>query len=125
MKFTFGKTATLAAATALAAALALAAPAPAQEKPQGSAPAAPKAEKKAPAKRAAPAKAAPKRKASPEVMALQQALKKAGENPGPADGLMGRKTRAALRAFQKKNGLKTSGRADKATLAKLQPFMGN
>lgn len=36
-----------------------------------------------------------------------------------ADGLMGKKTRHALKDFQKKNGLKASGRLDKATKAKL------
>ncbi|MEK6710670.1 MAG: peptidoglycan-binding domain-containing protein [Nitrospinota bacterium] len=106
----------------LAFAAALAAPAWAQEQPKPAPPAA--AEKPAPAKKA-PAKAAEKKAGAPEVMALQAALKKAGEDPGPADGKMGRKTRAALRTFQKKNGLKVSGQADKLTMAKLQPFMGN
>ena len=99
-----------------AAALALPGLAQAQGKPQGGD--APKMEKKAPAK-----KAAAKKAGSPEVMALQEALKKAGENPGTADGKLGPKTRSALRAFQKKNKLKVTGRADKPTMAKLQPFM--
>ena len=36
-----------------------------------------------------------------------------------ADGVMGKKTRHALKDYQKKNGLKASGRLDKATKAKL------
>ena len=120
MRQTFRKTASLAAASVFAAALALPGLAQAQGKPQGGD--APKMEKKAPAKKA-PAKAAAKKAGSPEVMALQEALKKAGENPGTADGKLGLKTRSALRAFQKKNKLKVTGRADKPTMAKLQPFM--
>lgn len=119
MNQTFRKTASTAVASAFAAALALSGLAHAQAKPEESAQPAPKMEKKAPAKRAAPAK----KKGTPEVAALQEALKKAGEDPGPADGLMGRKTRAALRTFQKKNKIKVTGRADKPTMAKLQPFM--
>jgi len=37
------------------------------------------------------------------------------------DGVYGPKTRAALEDFQKKNNLKATGRADHATLRKLQP----
>ena len=122
MKRTFRKTASLAVASVFAAALALPGLVQAQEKPQGGD--APKMEKKAPAPmKKAPAKAAAKKAGSPEVMALQEALRKAGENPGAADGKLGPKTRAALRAFQKKNKLKVTGRADKPTLAKLEPFM--
>ncbi|MBI2881601.1 MAG: peptidoglycan-binding protein, partial [Candidatus Tectomicrobia bacterium] len=54
----------------------------------------------------------------------QAALKKAGFDPGPIDGVAGRKTRAAVMAFQKANGLKADGRVGKTTLVKLQPFMG-
>ncbi|MEK6711126.1 MAG: peptidoglycan-binding domain-containing protein [Nitrospinota bacterium] len=56
---------------------------------------------------------------APEVLALQEALKKAGGDPGPMDRIVGRKTRA----FQKRDGRKTTGRADKETIAKLKPFM--
>lgn len=108
---------------AFAAALVLAGWAQAQDKPQGTAPSMQQEKPKAQPKAKAPAKAAVK-KGNPEVVALQEALKKAGEDPGTADGVMGRKTRTALRTFQKKNGLKTTGRADKETMSKLQPFMG-
>lgn len=53
-------------------------------------------------------------KKSAEVAKLQGALAKAGYKL-KADGLMGKHTRAALKAFQKKNGLKVTGKADAAT----------
>ena len=40
-------------------------------------------------------------------------------DPGTADGVMGPKTRQALREFQKKEGLKESGRLDAETMDKL------
>jgi peptidoglycan hydrolase-like protein with peptidoglycan-binding domain len=54
-----------------------------------------------------------------QVTAVQQALKDRGHDPGEIDGALGPKTRAALREFQKKEGLKVTGRLDNATLAKL------
>lgn len=54
-----------------------------------------------------------------QVTAVQQALKDRGHDPGEIDGALGPKTRAALREFQKKEGLKVSGRIDSATLARL------
>ncbi len=55
---------------------------------------------------------------SKAVMALQEALNKHGADI-KADGMMGPRTRAALKKFQSANGLKATGRADKATRAKL------
>jgi peptidoglycan hydrolase-like protein with peptidoglycan-binding domain len=52
------------------------------------------------------------------VKAVQGALNKEGYKV-KVDGLMGKHTRAALERYQKKNGLKVTERADKATLAKL------
>lgn len=72
-------------------------------------------------KKAAAGKAV--KKASPAVAKIQAALKKAGFDPGPIDGVAGRKTRAAVMAFQKANGLKADGRVGKMTQAKLQSFM--
>jgi len=43
------------------------------------------------------------------VKDLQKALVRAGFDPGPADGKIGRKTRKALKEFQKKNHLKADG----------------
>ncbi len=56
---------------------------------------------------------------SDEVKKLQEALKSKGDDPGAIDGRMGRKTHAALRAFQKSNGLKVTGSPDKETADKL------
>ena len=40
----------------------------------------------------------------------QQHLTDLGYRPGPVDGLMGRKTRSAIRAFQKDMGVKNNGK---------------
>jgi peptidoglycan hydrolase-like protein with peptidoglycan-binding domain len=53
------------------------------------------------------------------VERAQKALKQAGHDPGPVDGVMGAQTSAALRAYQKAHGLSATGRLDDATLAKL------
>lgn len=54
------------------------------------------------------------------VQAVQTALKEKGHDPGPVDGRMGPKTRDALRAYQKKEGLPVTGNADAKTLAALK-----
>jgi peptidoglycan hydrolase-like protein with peptidoglycan-binding domain len=54
-----------------------------------------------------------------QVKAAQQALKDKGHDPGAVDGMMGPKTQAALRDFQGKEGLKTTGRLDTDTMSKL------
>jgi peptidoglycan hydrolase-like protein with peptidoglycan-binding domain len=46
---------------------------------------------------------------------LQRALRRAGYNPGPIDGKIGKRTGAALRAFQRREGLSITGRLDTAT----------
>src|SRR3989338_3842093 len=43
------------------------------------------------------------------VKDLQRSLAAAGFDPGPIDGQMGKKTKSAIKAFQKKNGLKADG----------------
>jgi uncharacterized protein (TIGR02594 family) len=53
------------------------------------------------------------------ILELQTALKSAGFDPGPLDGIAGSKTRAAIRAFQDKNGLEVDGIAGPKTQAKL------
>jgi peptidoglycan hydrolase-like protein with peptidoglycan-binding domain len=53
------------------------------------------------------------------VIAVQQALKDKGHDPGPIDGLMGPRTSAALRDFQSKEGIEATGKPDKQTLASL------
>lgn len=50
-----------------------------------------------------------------EAVALQAALDRAGYSPGIIDGLVGRKTASAIRAFQTAKGLSVTGTLDKAT----------
>ncbi len=54
-----------------------------------------------------------------EVKKVQEALKSKGEDPGNVDGVMGKKTKEALRDFQKTNGLKVTGAMDRETANKL------
>jgi peptidoglycan hydrolase-like protein with peptidoglycan-binding domain len=53
------------------------------------------------------------------VTRAQEALKQAGHDPGPIDGVVGARTTAALRAYQQAQGLRPTGRLDDETLAKL------
>jgi len=55
-----------------------------------------------------------------KVKRAQSLLRANGYAPGPADGLMGRKTRQALKRFQADNGLPTTGAPDLQTLALLE-----
>ena len=52
------------------------------------------------------------------IKGVQKALKNSGFNPGPIDGIMGWRTKAALHKFQKSNGLST-GALTQETLATL------
>jgi membrane-bound lytic murein transglycosylase B len=52
-------------------------------------------------------------------MALQQALKDNGFDPGPIDGVIGAGTKKALKAWQKSNGLPVDGYASLETLTRL------
>jgi peptidoglycan hydrolase-like protein with peptidoglycan-binding domain len=54
-----------------------------------------------------------------DVQRAQQALKQAGHDPGPVDGVMGAQTSAALKAYQKEQGLSVTGQFDAETAAKL------
>jgi len=74
--------------------------------------------KAAPAKEEKAEKKAPG-KGSEETKKLQEALKAKGQDPGPIDGAMGSKTRAAIKAFQEASGLKGTGRLDDQTAEKL------
>ena len=51
---------------------------------------------------------------------LQQMLVKAGFDPGPVDGRLGKKTRSAIKAFQKKNHLTADGVVGEKTWAALR-----
>jgi peptidoglycan hydrolase-like protein with peptidoglycan-binding domain len=57
--------------------------------------------------------------ASEEVKNAQKALQDKGMDPGPIDGIMGPRTMAALKAFQKDQKLTESGRLDDQTREKL------
>ncbi len=50
---------------------------------------------------------------------LQQSLNTQGLNAGPVDGVMGSKTREALKKYQGQKGLNASGEIDRQTLASL------
>lgn len=50
-----------------------------------------------------------------EVQQAQQRLQRAGFDPGPADGLPGASTAAALRAYQQQRGLRVTGDLDNRT----------
>ncbi len=69
-------------------------------------------------KKAAVAKSAKKRAPNKDVLQIQEALNKEGFKL-KVDGLMGPKTKGSLKKYQKKNGLKVTGKANKATLDKL------
>ena len=58
-----------------------------------------------------PRQSAKTHKANSIVRDIQSALSAKGYNPGSIDGKMGRKTRLAIRAFQRKIGLPPNGRA--------------
>jgi hypothetical protein len=76
---------------------------------------------------AAPKPAAPEKPSLSDVTAMgeavqtvQQALAKRGYNPGPANGLAGRQTEAAIRKFQADRGLKQTGAIDYEVLEALE-----
>lgn len=54
-----------------------------------------------------------------QLRAVQEVLKERGMYEGEVDGIMGPKTQAALREFQKKEGLQETGRLDQQTMARL------
>ena len=54
-----------------------------------------------------------------EVKDAQLALITAGYNPGPVDGLVGAKTRSAVKEFQRAKGIIDSGQLETATLTAL------
>jgi peptidoglycan hydrolase-like protein with peptidoglycan-binding domain len=53
------------------------------------------------------------------VQGVQAALKANGHDPGPIDGVMGRRTQDALRAYQTGQHLEATGQIDQETLDKL------
>ncbi|MEK6564766.1 MAG: peptidoglycan-binding protein [Candidatus Omnitrophota bacterium] len=57
------------------------------------------------------------------IKQIQIALQNAGYDPGAIDGLMGSRSRKAIRDFQKDNGLEITGKIDKATWEKLRIYL--
>lgn len=66
-----------------------------------------------------------KYKASPHASTkqVQIALRNAGYDSGAIDGLMGSRSRKAIRDFQKDNGLAITGKIDKPTWEKLRIYL--
>ncbi len=54
-----------------------------------------------------------------DVRQVQDALNEKGFDVGPADGVMGARTRAGIRSYQKAEGLPVTGRLDRETAEKL------
>jgi len=54
-----------------------------------------------------------------EVKSIQKALQQAGDDPGAVDGVLGKRTHAALRSYQKAHSLKVTGIPDDETCARL------
>lgn len=63
------------------------------------------------------------RESSPSVKQIQIALKNAGYSPGTIDGKMGKKTKSAIRAFQRSNDLKVDGKVGKRTWRILKKYL--
>ena len=59
------------------------------------------------------------RVAMTDTRAAQEALKTQGFDPGPIDGQMGPRTRAAISDYQRRENLPVTGMLDDATMAKL------
>jgi len=53
-------------------------------------------------------------------MDVQKALSRAGFDPGPVDGRLGKKTRAAVKAFQRRHNLSADGVVGEKTWAALR-----
>lgn len=56
-----------------------------------------------------------------QIKQVQSLLTQAGLKPGPADGVVGRRTRKAIRAFESKNGLQVTGQPSIALYRMLLP----
>jgi tetratricopeptide (TPR) repeat protein len=53
------------------------------------------------------------------ILLIQGGLKEQGLDPGPLDGLMGRRTRAAIEEYQRKSGLSVDGKPSRQLLERL------
>jgi len=57
------------------------------------------------------------------ILTVQQALTAAGVDPGPVDGKLGRKTKAAINKFQEQQGLVPDGKIGLKTLLHLSQYL--
>jgi len=64
-------------------------------------------------------KIAAQTESSADIRQAQMALKEKGHDPGPIDGIHGPRTSAALRAYQKAENIKVTGRLDADTESHL------
>jgi peptidoglycan hydrolase-like protein with peptidoglycan-binding domain len=55
-----------------------------------------------------------------QIQLAQERLKAEGFDPGPVNGVLNAQTEAAIREYQQKQGIPTSGALDEATLRELQ-----
>ncbi|EGV16132.1 Peptidoglycan-binding domain 1 protein [Thiocapsa marina 5811] len=62
--------------------------------------------------------------ADPLIASLQTKLAESGHDPGPADGVWGKNTEQALRAYQQQEGLTVNGRLDQTTARRLDLDLG-
>ena len=65
----------------------------------------------------------PEVKEHPSIRQIQSALTNAGYDPGSVDGKMGRKTKDAIRAFQRANNLPVDGKVGKKTWQALKEYL--
>ena len=54
------------------------------------------------------------------ILDIQRALKRAGFDPGTLDGRLGKKTKSAIKDFQRNNGLKADGIVGEKTWSLLK-----
>lgn len=59
----------------------------------------------------------------PKIKSAQEALNRAGYKSGPEDGLIGKKTRKALKNFQRDSGLPVTGILDDKTQSLLSAYL--
>lgn len=60
-----------------------------------------------------------------DVRQVQEALKEKGHNPGAIDGIMGPRTQAALRQFQRAQNIQATGQLDSSTASALGVSMSS
>jgi peptidoglycan hydrolase-like protein with peptidoglycan-binding domain len=62
-------------------------------------------------------------KSRPKARQIQMALKNAGYYQGAIDGKIGKRTRRAIKKFQKENGLKVDGKVGRRTWSVLGKYL--